>query len=75
MQTFKGTNSSTGEMDAQQVTDANAALLESLCQLSDEMAFEPRDETSIAVLKDHIASLRRMLGPCVCRLGMPHGGI
>lgn len=75
MQTFKGTTSSTGEMDAQQVTDANAALLEALCELSDEMAFEPRNETSIAVLQGHIATLRRMLGPCVCALGKPHYGI
>lgn len=63
MQTFKGTNSSTGEMDAQQVTNANAALLESLADLADEMTFEPRSETSISVLKNHITYLRRILGP------------
>ena len=63
MQTFKGTNSSTGEMDAQQVTNANAALAASVAELADELRFEPRDETSIRVLENHIAYLRRILGP------------
>lgn len=75
MNTFPGTNSSTGEMDAEQITNANDALLESLCQLSDEMALERPDETTISVLKNHISYLRRILGPFVCRLGMPHYGI
>lgn len=63
MQTFKGTNSSTGEMDAQQVTNANAALVQSVAELADEMRFERRDEATISVLQNHIAYLRRILGP------------
>lgn len=65
MQRFKGTDSSTGEMDAQQVTDANAALLAAIELLEGELQVDEyyRDETTISVLRDHIASLRRMLGP------------
>lgn len=51
-------------MDAQQITNANAALIESLEMLQDEMAYEEcrRDETTIAVLRSHIAYMRRILG-------------
>lgn len=65
MQTFPGTTCSTGEMNAEEITNANAALIESLDMLADEMKADEfrRDETSIAVLKAHIATMRRMLGP------------